>query len=203
MLRRSVVLSLGLVILGAPLVATPAIAADEASTQTGIKAEILASISDAQSKLEQLAEAIPAAKYTWRPGKGVRSPAEVFMHVAASNYGMPGFWGVKSPAGFNFQTYEHSLTAKADIRKALADSFVFVKNALAATPDADLDKPVELFGMKTTVRGGFLLIATHCHEHLGQLIAYARINGVVPPWTAKQQAEEAKALANKQKGGGM
>ncbi len=57
-----------------------------------------------------------------------------------------------------------------------------------AVPDADLDKPVDLFGNKTTVRGGYLLLLSHAHEHLGQSIAYARSNGIVPPWTAKQQA---------------
>jgi uncharacterized damage-inducible protein DinB len=166
----------------------------------GVKGEMLMFISDAESKLNQLAEAIPEDKYNWRPAEGVRSPGEVFMHVAGANLGLPTFWGVKAPEGFDFRTYEKSLTRKADIQKALAASFVRVKAALAAATDDDLNKPAEFFGMKTTVRGGYMLVLSHVHEHLGQSIAYARMNGVVPPWTAKQQEAE---KASMKKTGGM
>jgi len=166
----------------------------ESPKPAGVKGEMLMFIGDAENKLNQLAEAIPEGKYTWRPGEGVRSPAEVFMHVAAANFGIPSFWGVKPPEGFNFQTYEKSLTRKADIQKALEASFVHVKNALMAASDADLEKPAEFFGTKTTVRGGYLLVLSHVHEHLGQSIAYARTNGVVPPWTAKDNEREAAEM---------
>ena len=166
----------------------------ESPKPAGVKGEMLMFIGDAENKLNQLAEAIPEAKYSWRPGEGVRSPAEVFMHVAAANFGIPSFWGVKPPEGFNFQTYEKSLTRKADIQKALEASFVHVKNALMAASDADLEKPAEFFGTKTTVRGGYLLVLSHVHEHLGQSIAYARTNGVVPPWTAKDNEREAAEM---------
>ena len=118
---------------------------------------------------------------------------EIFMHVAAANYGIPTFLGVKAPAGFDFGTYEHTLTKKSDIAKALKDSFAHMEGAFEAMSDADLDKPAEFFGMKTTARGAYLLLLSHAHEHLGQAIAYARSINVTPPWTAKQQAEEAKA----------
>jgi uncharacterized damage-inducible protein DinB len=174
-----------------------------ASAQTGVapsgvKAEMLMWIGDAEDKLGQLAEAIPESKYSWRPAEGVRSAGEVFMHVAGANFGIPSFWGVKPPAGFDFSTYEKSLTTKADIQKALRASFAHLKQALMAATDADMDKPTEFFGMKTTVRGGYLLMLSHAHEHLGQSIAYARINGMVPPWTAKEMAV-AKAAAEKKK----
>lgn len=159
----------------------------------GVKAEILTWIEDANDKLGQLAEAIPESKYGWSPDKGVRTVREVFMHVAAANFGIPGFIGVKPPAGFKFDIYEQSLTRKPDIVKALKDSFAHVETALKATSDADLDKPAELFGTKTSVRGAYLMLLSHAHEHLGQAIAYARSNHVTPPWTAKQQAAEAKA----------
>jgi uncharacterized damage-inducible protein DinB len=177
--------------------ATAAAASDEGAMPSGVKGEMIMFITDAENKLSQLAQAIPEGTYTWRPGKGVRSPAEVFMHVAAANLGIPGFWGVKPPEGFNFETYEKSLTKKADIEKALGDSFAHLKKALLAASDADLDRPAEFFGMKSTVRGGYMLLVSHVHEHLGQMIAYARVNGVVPPWTAKEQAAEAKEMAKK------
>ena len=156
----------------------------------GVKGEILMWIQDAEDKLIQLAEAMPENKYGWSPAKGVRTVGEVFLHVSAANYGVPSFIGVPAPAGFDFATYEHSLTKKSDIVKSLKDSFAHMKGALEATSDADMDKPAEFFGMKTTSRGTYLLLLSHAHEHLGQAIAYARSNKVTPPWTAKQQAEE-------------
>jgi uncharacterized damage-inducible protein DinB len=168
-------------------------AKDDAPALPGVKGEILNWIVDARDKLVQLAEAMPESKYGWRPDKGVRSVGEVFMHVSAANYGIPSFIGVTPPPGFSFDTYEHSLTKKADIIKSLKDSFAHVEKAFRAMSDADMEKPAEFFGMKTTNRGAFLLLMSHAHEHLGQSIAYARSNKVTPPWTAKEQAEEAKA----------
>jgi uncharacterized damage-inducible protein DinB len=160
---------------------------------SGVKAEILMWIGDANDKLVQLAEAMPEAKYGWSPEKGVRTVGEVFMHVAAANYGVPSFIGVKPPEGFKFQTYEGSLTKKSDIIKALKESFAHVEGALKAASDADLDKPAEFFGLKTTARGAYLLLLSHAHEHLGQSIAYARSNQVTPPWSAKDPADAPKA----------
>ena len=155
----------------------------------GMKGDVLTWLKDADSKLQQLAEAMPEAKYKWSPGKGVRTVGEVYMHVASANFGIPAACGVQPPAGFDLKTYEKSLTKKADIQKALKASFESMEQGWMGLSDADLDKPVTLpFGPPTTVRGAYLLVLSHCHEHLGQSIAYARMNGVVPPWTAKQQA---------------
>jgi len=197
MSKRVMTAVLGLVLANVALT-TAVLAAGPMPTD--VKGEILMFIAGAEDKLNQLAEAIPESKYTWRPMEGVRSPAEVFMHVAAANYGIPSFWGVKPPEGFDFQTYEKSRTKKADIQKALEASFVHVKNALAAASDADLEKATEFFGMKTNVRGGYMLLLSHAHEHLGQMIAYARMNGVVPPWTAAENAREAAEAAKKKSG---
>ena len=155
----------------------------------GAKGDILFWIQDAETKLTELAAVTPEAKYAWRPAKGARSVGEVFMHVVTANYGVPSFVGVKPPEGFNRETSEKSLTKKADIEKALKDSFAHTKKALTDTPDASLDKPAEFFGMKTTVRGAYLLLLSHAHEHLGQSIAYARSNKISPPWTARMHAK--------------
>jgi uncharacterized damage-inducible protein DinB len=175
--------------------------ADDAAEPAGERGEMLHFFKDAENKLNDLAAATPEAKYAWSPGKGVRSTGEVFMHVASANYGIPGFWGVKAPEGFDFESHEKSLTKKADIQKDLAASFAHMEQALLAMSDADLEKPAEFFGMKTTVGGGYLLLLSHCHEHLGQSIAYARMNGIVPPWTARQEAAaKAKEAAKKAEG---
>jgi len=160
-------------------------AAEEGSMPAGVKGDMMTWFKDAENKLVQLAEATPEAKYSWRPSKDVRSTSEVFLHVAGANYGIPAIWGVAPPAGFSIDTYEKSLTKKADIVKALKDSFAHMEQGLS---DADLEKPAEVFGTKTTVQGGYFLLLTHAHEHLGQSIAYARMNAIVPPWTARQQA---------------
>jgi hypothetical protein len=167
--------------------AVPAAVAHEghdSAPPTGVKAE---------TKLTQLAEAMPESKYAWRPGKEVRSPGEVFMHVAAANFGLPSFWGAKPPEGFDFRTYEKSLTKKADIQQALAGSFVYLRRQIEDLSDADMEKPVEMFGNKTTARGAALMLVSHNHEHLGQSIAYARMNKVTPPWSAAQAASPKKS----------
>jgi uncharacterized damage-inducible protein DinB len=175
-----------------------AYAADAAPA--GIRGEILAGIKDAEDKLVQLAEATPEAKYSYRPSKDARSTGEVFMHVASGNYFLASFAGVKPPEGINPEKYEGSLTKKADIQKALKDSFAHIEKALVNFSDADLDKPAEFFGRKSTVRGVYLLLLSHGHEHLGQSIAHARGNGIVPPWTAAQQAAAKEKEGKKTEG---
>ncbi len=186
------VLSLGAVLaLAAAITIAPAAGAHDVTAPpatAGMKADLLFWISDAESKLGQLAEAMPEDKYGWSPTKDVRTPAQVFMHVAAANYGIPSMWGVAPPAGYDFATYEGSLTKKAEIQAALKGSFAHVKAALSAATDADFEKPVDLLGTKTTVRGSYMLLLAHAHEHLGQSIAYARMNKVTPPWTEMQNA---------------
>jgi uncharacterized damage-inducible protein DinB len=192
-LLAGAVLALGVVAFAAP---RPAHAAD-AAPASGVKAEMLVWFKDAESKLIDLAEATPEAKYSWRPAKDVRSTGDVFMHVASANYGIPSFAGVKPPEGYDFATYEKTKTKKADIVPTLKASFAYMEKALSEMSDADMEKPVELFGMKTTARGTYLLLLSHCHEHLGQSIAYARSNGIVPPWTARQEAAAAAKKAEK------
>jgi uncharacterized damage-inducible protein DinB len=175
--------------------------AQDTAMPAGVRGEMLAWIKDAEDKLTQLAEATPDAKYAWRPSKDVRTTGEVFMHVAAANFGVPSFAGVKPPEGFKFEGYEQSITQKGQIVAALKSSFAHMEKAFAEMSDADMEKPVDLFGMKTTARGAYMLLLSHAHEHLGQSIAYARSNGVVPPWTAKQQ-EAMKAAQEKAKAAG-
>ena len=185
--------ALGAITLAAVLTGSGgAFAHDDAAPAggSGVKGEILMWIQDAEEKLVQLAEAMPEGKYGWSPDKGVRTVGEVFLHVSAANYGVPTFIGVAAPEGFKFETFEQSLTKKSDIVKSLKDSFAHMEGAFKAMSDADLDKPAEFFGLKTTSRGAYLLLLSHAHEHLGQAIAYARSNKVTPPWSAKPQAAE-------------
>jgi uncharacterized damage-inducible protein DinB len=195
--RRFVIATLvALIAVGSFAVAA---SADDAAMPTGFKTETLAWFKDAEEKLIALAEATPESKYSYRPSKDVRSTGEVFMHVASGNYGLgSAAFGFEPPANYNLNTYEKSLTKKADIVVALKASFKSMEDGFAAVPDDGWDKPVTLPFMKSTVLGTSLLLLSHVHEHLGQSIAYARGAGIVPPWTAAQQAA-AKAAAEKKK----
>ena len=150
---------------------------------TGYRSEILAEVIIQEDKFTRLAEAIPADKYTWRPAPDVRSFAEVFLHVSAANYNLYKLVGTPPPAGFDVKGFEKSTTDKAKVIATLKDSFGHAKTAIKAMPDTDLEKSLDWFGGKNTQRGILLFIVRHAAEHLGQSIAYARIAGVVPPWS--------------------
>ena len=148
----------------------------------GVRGEILGQFTEAVDKLVQLAEAIPQDKFTWRPAAGVRSVSEVLLHVAGSNDYMLTAVGIPSTAqGEN--DLEHSTTDKAKVVAALKESMAHVRAAVSAMPDADLDKATKLFGMDMSYRGVCLLLQSHVHEHLGQMIVYSRLNSIVPPWS--------------------
>jgi uncharacterized damage-inducible protein DinB len=149
----------------------------------GFRGLFLKQLEDVQGKVVGLAEAMPQEKYSWRPADGVRSVAEVFTHIASANFFLPTFIGVKPPATFSPAIAKE--TDKAKVVDALKSSFEHVRQVALNMPDADLEKPVKLFGQDTTYEGVLFLIANHMHEHLGQSIAYARTNGVVPPWSKK------------------
>ena len=150
---------------------------------TGYRSEVLAEVLVQEDKLTRLAEAIPADKYSWRPAADVRSFSEVFLHISAANYNLYKLVGTPAPSDIDIKTIEKSTTDKAKVLATLKDSFSHAKKAIKAMPDADLDKSLDWFGGKNTERGILLFIVRHAAEHLGQSIAYARVTGVVPPWT--------------------
>ena len=133
-------------------------------------------------QLVQLAEAIPAERFGWRPGPGVRSIGEVYMHLATGNFYLLEQAGVKPADPVKLPT-ETSVTAKADVIQWLKRSLDAVRNGYEG---ADRQKKVRFFGKDTTSELVFLRILLHNNEHMGQSIAYARMNGVVPPWSKAQ-----------------
>jgi uncharacterized damage-inducible protein DinB len=151
----------------------------------GMRESMLFQIDEARKKLLSLAEAMPAEKYTWRPGEGVRSVGEVFNHVAAANYFLPTFWGAKMPAGVDPRGFEKEGADKAKTIDTLKKSFDNLQQEIQAVPEADLGRSIKLFDHDATVRDAMMVLVSHAHEHLGQSIAYARMNGVVPPWSAQ------------------
>jgi uncharacterized damage-inducible protein DinB len=146
-------------------------------------------LKEVQQEVVSLAEAMPQDKYTWRPAEGVRSVSEVYLHMAAANFGLTAIAGVPPSPGFKFQGYEKSTTDKTQIIDQLNRSFAYAENGIRGLSDADLLKPIK-FQQFASVGDIVLHIVAHAHEHLGQSIAYARMNGVVPPWTAAWQSKQ-------------
>ena len=133
-------------------------------------------------QLIALAEATPAEKFSWRPASGVRSTSEVYMHVAIANFYLLSITGPKMPAGLDMKM-EKTVTAKPEVIDWLKKSLQAVKTAhLAETPE-DLKRSVKIYDRNATVDGMYLRIIVHANEHMGQLIAYARMTGVMPPWS--------------------
>ena len=156
----------------------------------GVMTDLSKDVAEVEGKIVGLANAIPESAWAWRPGPGVRSVGEVFTHVAADNYFFPAAFGTATPAGVGIGTDYKTVTAwearkrsRAEIIAEVQKSFAFMKAAMTATAPAAVDAPMKMFGTETTPRATWISATTHLHEHLGQLIAYARSNKVVPPWS--------------------
>ena len=134
-------------------------------------------------QLIELAEATPPEKFAWRPAPGVRSTSEVYMHIAIANFYLLSVTGPKMPADLNSPDLEKTVTAKTDVIRWLKRSLDAVKTARAELKPGDLQRKVKIQGKEVTVDGMYLRIIVHDNEHMGQLIAYARMNGIVPPWS--------------------
>jgi uncharacterized damage-inducible protein DinB len=132
-------------------------------------------------QLMALAEATPAEKFAWRPAAGVRSTSEVYMHIALANFYLLSVTGPKMPAGLK-EDSEKTVTSKAEVIDWLKRSLAAVKEAHLAVKPSDLERKVHIADRDATVDGMYLRIIVHANEHMGQLIAYARMTGVVPPW---------------------
>jgi uncharacterized damage-inducible protein DinB len=134
-------------------------------------------------QLVALAEATPADKFAWRPAPGVRSTSEVYMHIVMANFWLLSVTGPKMPADLK-EDAEKSVTSKADVISWLKRSQEAVKQAHLAEKPATLQRKVHVGDRDTTADGMYLRIIVHANEHMGQLVAYARMTGVVPPWSS-------------------
>jgi uncharacterized damage-inducible protein DinB len=192
---RSAVLSV--LTLAVLLTSLPLAAQEEAAAAGGVEdggaedggtvflAALRADFDRAAGKLTQLGEAIPAEKYGWRPSEEVRSVGEQLVHVAVANFGLGRALGVEIPEDLpDLGQLESEVTEKDDVLALLERSLDHARSAFDATPVDQLGDPVKIFGGELPAARVLIQIAAHGHEHLGNLIAYARANGVVPPWSA-------------------
>jgi uncharacterized damage-inducible protein DinB len=134
------------------------------------------------NQLIALAEATPADKFAWRPAPGVRSTSEVYMHIVVANFYLLSPTGPKMPADLKDDA-EKTVTSKAEVIAWLKRSLDAVKQAHLAETPKHLALKVKIEDRTATVDGMYLRIIIHANEHMGQLVAYARMTGVVPPWS--------------------
>jgi hypothetical protein len=157
----------------------------------GLIGDLLEQVTAAETKILGLARAMPDTAHDWRPSAGVRSTHEVLVHVAGENYYAAAKWGgrpasqsgITGTAHAEADAYERRPHTRSEAIAALEQSFALMRAGLDALPDSALDAPTQYARWTVSVRTAWVRTATHLHEHLGQLIAYARANSVVPPWS--------------------
>ncbi len=165
--------------------------AAQAQSSAELRAQYVKDIENLGSKFADLAGAMGADTYTWRPMEGVRSVSEVYMLVAAESYLVPGFWNATPPEGVTpgpaaFGTLS-KISDKGEVVGHVKKSFDYFKGVVAGLSDEQMGSSVKFFGREGSVSDALYAILSDMHEHLGQAIAYARMNKVVPPWTARRQ----------------
>jgi hypothetical protein len=170
---------------------------DHTAPSYDMKGQSLADLQVVQKKFVDLANALPADKLTWRPSADSRSFAEVFLHVSGERYQILALGGVEPPAGFDGKTYEKSTTDRAKIVEELNKSWDFTQKTINGMTNADFAKLLPKLGPQANAGDVIYILVADAHEHLGQVVAYARENGIVPPWTVEQQKKAAEAKAGK------
>ncbi|MTI21428.1 DinB family protein [Fulvivirga sp. RKSG066] len=176
---KKTIVTLALVLVGSALIA-----------QDQFKNEAINNMSYTKGRIAQLAEAMPDDKFAWSPAEGVRSFSGIIGHAIAANYFFGMKLGATVPEGFNPMTIEKELTSKADLMEALNKSHEFVTAAIKSLKEEDMSVKVEMpFPGDFTKMSLVNIVMNHSSEHMGQMIAYARMNGVTPPWSM-QPGEE-------------
>ena len=172
------------------------------AANAAVRHEILSIYNSAANKALALAKAIPQDKMSWRPMEGVRSFGEVFVHIAGSTLLFCSHAGMKMPEGplhdlasvymkRSFElpeifASEAAIKDKAQITAVMEQAIAVARDYIGKLPEADLDKQVDFFGRSLTLRNVLIAMDEHTGEHVGQVIAYARVNHIVPPWSQPQ-----------------
>jgi uncharacterized damage-inducible protein DinB len=169
--------------------------ADKTAPSYDMKGQALVDLDGVNKKFVSLAGALPQDKFTWRPSDDSRSFAEVFLHVAGERYGILALMGAAPPTGFDPKTYEKSTTDKTKIIEELNKSWEYTQKTIQGMANSDFAKLLPKLGPDANEGDVIYILVADAHEHLGQVIAYARVNGIVPPWTAAAAAAAAAKKA--------
>ncbi len=147
-----------------------------------VQANIKGLLDNNQNQITSLAQAFSEEQFNWRPSDGVRSVGEAILHVASANYYLVSKLGFAPPEDVNIMTLE-KITGKDNVVSELKKSFDFVHKHIGQVKTADFSKEVDLGFAKLSTLSTLLVVLEHSGEHKGQLIAYARSNGITPPWS--------------------
>jgi hypothetical protein len=172
-----------------------AAAADHTAPSYDLKGQSLLDLEGVQKKFVDLANTLPADKLNWRPSPDSRSFAEVFLHVAGERYAILALMGATPPEGFNGKTFEKSTTDKAQIIAELNKSWEFTQRTINGMSNADFAKLLPKLGPEANAGDVVYILVADAHEHLGQAVAYARVNNIAPPWTVEAQKKAAEKKA--------
>jgi uncharacterized damage-inducible protein DinB len=173
-----------------------AASSDQSAPSYDMKAQSLVDLERVQKKFVDLLNAVPADKLTWRPSADSRSFAELFLHVAGERYGILALMGAEKPSGFDGKKFEKSTTDRAQILAELNRTWEFTQKAINGMTNADFAKLMPKLGPQANAGDVVYILVADAHEHLGQAVAYARVNGIVPPWTAEAQRKAAEKKAD-------
>ena len=178
-------------LIGVASVAMPHVANAQmmnAESATEVRRAFVADLDSMQAQVVALANALPADKYSCRPAPGVRSVGDVFQHIASEYYlytpmayGLPPSTVI--PSGPDAMAQFEKASTQADVLKHLAESFTFMRALVLGADVTALTGKRKLFGKERTIAETSLIMSGDLHEHLGQLIAYSRMNGIKPPWS--------------------
>ena len=172
--------SVPLIVVALSLIATPALAQ---SSPIDYRDEFMEHFDRSTRKLQMLSEAVPAELYTWSPGEGVMSIARVYAHLARYNYMyLAENLNIPAPSDVDWANFE-SITDKATVVALLAKSIEHVKRSAGQMSEADLTRQTVLYGRRVAGWAVLFQLLAHMNEHTGQSVAYARVNGIVPPWS--------------------
>lgn len=169
----------------------PAVGATPVVAGPDVMADLMKDVDGVEKKMLDLASAMPEGSMKWTPGPGTRSVREVVLHVASDNYLLPSLFGTAIPAETKIVatdfatlgTYEKRDIPRDSAVAELKKSFAHLKQAMSSDSASRLGSEVDFFGTKMSRQAAWIGTVTHLHEHLGQSIAYARSNKIVPPWS--------------------
>ena len=147
-----------------------------------MKTDLLRELKYAERRAVGIAEAVPAEKYSWRPMEGVASFSEVLMHLVTNKHDLLKMTGIPAPEWLGSDQVK-KIKTKAEIVPLLKEAYAKAIAALENSDLADWNREVEFFWKPARVGTVYNRLVIHSHEHVGQLIAYARTNHIVPPWS--------------------
>jgi len=177
-MRRAYLIS-GLALVG--ILATSPVLGQ--NSPTDYRDAFLGHFEQSSHKITELARVMPEEKYTWAPGEGLMTVAQVYAHLARYNFMyLDQNLGIFPPGGLEYMGLEE-MTDKAEVREIFELSVRHVKAKVAAMTEAALSDETNLYGRQVSGWTVLLQLISHMNEHVGQSVAYARMNGIVPPWS--------------------